>query len=131
MSETEATVAETAEQGNSDNLKQLIYVSIACSGLALIVALISLLLILDMHGDVGITEEQTRRVAKMMRGMQDDVAELKTPSREVHKAAVVEKKVEPPRPTHIDSAAPGQDCVVRPGDPKSFAECLKSGPPSR
>ena len=94
--------------------------------LILILAFFSLLLVIDLRGEVADSAEQARKAVKATKAIQDELAEMR-------KAAPSAKASEPPRsapaqPTHIDAADTRSDCVIRPGSGKGLAECIGSAP---
>lgn len=95
--------------------------------LILTLAFLSLLLVIDMRGEVADGAEQTRKALKATKAIQEELAEMR-------KAAAPAKTNAPPpvvvpaQPSHIDAADTSSDCVIRPGSGKGLADCIELAP---
>jgi hypothetical protein len=108
--------------------KLLVIGAAAASLLALLVALISLLLILDLRGDAAVLVEQSRKTAKAVKALREEVADMKTALQPPANLEPAVGKAVEVGPVHIDAVDRKRDCVLRTGDPKSLVDCINTGP---
>lgn len=95
--------------------------------LVALLAIISLILLLSLSSDVARLEDQVRKLNKQAKTMEQDLADMRTAldASTVRATAAPSPKPAVPRATHIDTADPASDCVIRSGSQGGLADCLK------
>ncbi|MDP1524843.1 MAG: hypothetical protein Q8M20_03460 [Rhodocyclaceae bacterium] len=129
MSEDKQAAPETPEVETTDLLSRinpaiLIAVTVGATLVALL-AIISLLMLVSLSSDVSHLEDQMRKMSKVTKAMEQELTDLRDTLAE--RAPVAATKAAPPpvQPTHIDTADPANDCVIRSGSKNGLAGCLK------
>ena len=92
--------------------------------LVLLVMVISIVLVIGLRNDVAALEDQARKSTKATKALQDELASLKESMSVTQPKARVAGMA-----SNIDAAAPGRDCVIRPGDKSSLANCVELDTP--
>jgi hypothetical protein len=115
----------TEEQAPAgDGTRLLAIGALAISGLTFVIALVLLLLVMDMRGDIA---DHSRKIQKAAKGMREDSEEIHAAIEKLRKSAArAEKPAETQgaRPMHMDSVDSARDCVVRPGSKGGLPDCL-------
>jgi hypothetical protein len=95
--------------------------------LVALLAIVALIMLISLSSDVSRLEDQVRKLNKHSKGMEQELADLRSKQEAAAPlpAAVPSPKSAAPRPSHIDMADPASDCVIGAGGKGSLANCLK------
>lgn len=95
--------------------------------LVALLAIVSLILLISLSDDVARLEDQVRKLNKHAKTMEQDLADMRSTldASTAAAAATPSQKPAAPRATHIDTADPVSDCVIRSGSKGGLTDCLK------
>ncbi|GAB1393530.1 hypothetical protein MASR1M60_16930 [Rhodocyclaceae bacterium] len=104
----------------------LIVVAVGATLIALL-AIVSMIMLVSLTSDVRHMEDQVRKLNKHSKGMEQEVAELRSTleAMSARATAAAPPQTAVPRATHIDTADPVSDCVIRSGSKGGLAGCLQ------
>lgn len=103
----------------------LIVVAVGATLIALL-AIVSMIMLVSLTSDVRHMEDQVRKLNKHSKGMEQEVAELRSTLEAMSaRATAAAPQTAVPRATHIDTADPVSDCVIRSGSKGGLAGCLQ------
>jgi hypothetical protein len=119
-------VSETSDLIDRINPTVLIATAVGATFVALL-AIVSLIMLISISGDVSRLEDQVRKLNKHSKGMEQELADMRSKLEAMtpRPAEVTSPKPAAPRPTHIDTADPASDCVIGSGSKGGIADCLK------
>jgi cell division protein FtsL len=97
------------------------------AGLFALLAIVSFVLMLTLSSDISRLDAQIHKMSKVLKNMEQDMAQLRSSHVPVAIAKENETKPTPApiKPSHMDAADAKSDCVVRSGSKGAFADCLK------
>lgn len=129
----EANAGDAASQPGMDNLLDKIPSGVMIGlvvGAALVAlgVLVSLVLMLSLSSDVARLEDRVRAMHRTLKTLEEAGTHPKAGSALPAAAGdggAAPAKSAPPKPTHMDAADPGRDCVIRSGSKEGLAGCLK------
>jgi len=131
MSDEQPAAPPTSASETPDLLDRInpavLIASAVGAALVVLIAFVSLIMLISLSGDVSRLEDQVRKLNKHSKGMEQELADLrsKLDVTATRPAEVTSPKPIAPRPTHIDTADPASDCVIGSGSKGGLANCLK------